>query len=122
MGKALSLTDPSQHLSLRKSLPWETGKHQSLFLVDLQNKIKGTQKAATWIALNVQLHAAEERELEKRSTNREKKDLKEHVAVVARKQKGKNPQCPAGCPILHVKPMHLYIKETERQAHGCLLG
>lgn len=44
LGKALALNDPSQGFSLRKSLPWETGKHQSL-LVDVQNKIKGTEKA-----------------------------------------------------------------------------
>lgn len=31
LGKALSLNDPSQGFSLRKSLPWETDKDQSIF-------------------------------------------------------------------------------------------
>jgi len=55
-----------------------------------------------------------------RSTKGERKELEGHVAVVARQQKGKSPQWPAGHPILHVKPMHLYRKEKERQAHGWL--
>lgn len=44
LGKALSPNDPSQGCSVRKSSPWERGKHQ-YFLVDFQNKIKGTEKA-----------------------------------------------------------------------------
>lgn len=49
--KALSLTDPSQCLSLRKSLLYKMGKHQSLF--NIQGKIKGTRKAGDELILRI---------------------------------------------------------------------
>lgn len=82
--------------------------------------IKGTQKAATWIALNIQLHAAEERELEKHKW-REKRPQRTRSSC-SKKIERKKFSTSSRMPHSSCKTNAFTHKRDRKTGPHCLLG